>query len=760
MPGVALLERNDRRRLTRVDRSHQMSFRNKRAPQPPDESRLLPTGDGRRARLSRESGALRPGPHATYAGLKAHATVADTAAGPAQRRAALVLCLAVAAVTIGLLPFASERGPVLPGFILINQTALVVAYGLSAWVLFSQFRRGRTWPLLLAASGALYTTAIVGLQLLSFPGIVASGRLLGSGPETTTWLWTFWHIGPPVWAVMYAVSLRRGRPRPLSPTMAPRAAVAGAVAALGIAGLAAFVATAGLVWLPHQVTGDDYTDLTRSGVGPMVQVLTVLALLAVWRATRGGRTVLELWIAASLLLLVFDNILTMAAGARGTNGWFVGRIEALVSAFVILWAYLHEVDALRAHAEKAADQVARTGDALRQAQKLEAVGRLTGGIAHDFNNLLMIITSGLEMIRRRPHEPERVIRMADAGIAAAERGAQLTRQLLTFSRRQHLRPETVNANASLIEFEPLARRAAGDGVTIEFHLDPALHPIRIDRGEFDSAVLNLIVNAREVLQTSGGRIRVSTRNAERVEQPDGPSLDGMAVGQYVVISVADDGPGMDEWTRAQAFEPFFTTKEFGKGSGLGLSQVYGFARASGGTAEIASTSESGTVVEIWLPRAATAQAPGGVPASQASVLRRADEGETVLAVDDEPALLATLVENLADLGYRVIPARNAAEALDQLRSDQRIDILFSDIVMPGGMNGVQLAVEASRLRSGLRVLLTSGYTDEALASEHNIPVDVPIITKPYRRSELSEQLRAARSAMALRHPAASAGHGD
>jgi len=674
-------------------------------------------------------------------------TVATEPPTHGPRRAAVWLCLLALVATACLLPIAARPGPVLPGFVLMNQTALVSVYGLSAWVLFAQFRRARSLPLLLIAGGTLYTAVIVALQLLSFPGVVAGGRVLGAGPETTTWLWTFWHLGPPACALTYAVALRDGRPVLVAPGRAGPAAAMTALLALSAAVATALVATLGLPWLPHQVTGDDYSALTASGIGPAVQLLAAAALAVVWRATRGRQTALDLWIAVSLVLLILDNFLTMAGGARASVGWYAGRIEATVSAFVILWAYLHEVDALRARAEMASEEAARAGAALRQAQKMEAIGRLTGGIAHDFNNLLMVVTSGFEMIRRRPDDRQRVLKMADAGMEAAQRGARLTRQLLTFARRQDLRPETVNLNASLLDFEPLARRALGEAVEVKLELHPALHPARIDLSEFESAVLNLVVNARDAMPAQGGRIAVTTRNAVRDAQPGEGARDGVPAGSYVVVAVSDNGAGMDEATRAQAFEPFFTTKEFGRGSGLGLSQVYGFATAAGGTVEIGSAPGQGTTVELWLPQAEALQ-PALRGAGPASSLRRAEAGETVLAVEDEPAVLSAVIENLADLGYRVVPARDAAEALDRLRGGERVDILFSDVVMPGGMNGVQLAVEAGRLRPALRVLLTSGYTGEALAGEHSVPADVPILTKPYRREELAARLKVAHRASA------------
>ena len=675
-----------------------------------------------------------------------HLQFAGAPADSHHRRPASILCLAVAAITVGLLPFAASTGPVLPGFILINQTALVVAYGLSAWVLFAQFRRSRSVALLLIAGGTLYTAAIVALQLLTFPGVVAKGRVLGAGPQTTTWLWTFWHLGPPLCTLAYAAAVRRVQPRLVRSERVGAAALIAAMSGLAAAGAAAVISCLGLNWLPDQVTGDDYAALTSSGVGPSVQVLTLLALAAAWRVTQTRRTVLEVWIAASLALLVLDNILTMAGGARGSVGWYAGRINALVSAFVFLWSYLQEVDSLRLRAEMAAEEMAHAENVLRHAQKMEAVGRLTGGIAHDFNNLLMVATSGFDMILRQPGDQARVVKLAEAGLHAMQRGAKLTRQLLGFASRAAIRPEMVNPNALLIDFEPLVRQAVSEAVTVEFALEPALYPARVDRTEFEAAVLNLVVNARDALPEQGGRIVVTTRNVHRSAAEPLPGGTGvLPTGTYAVVTVSDTGAGMNEATRAQAFEPFFTTKEFGKGSGLGLSQIYGFTRAAGGGAAILSAPGKGTAVELWLPRAEAGAAiqEAGAALTPASALRRAESGEVVLAVEDEPAVLAAVVENLSDLGYQVLSARDAAEALGLLRGPARVDVLFSDVVMPGGMNGVQLAVEAGRLRPGLRVVLTSGYTNEALAGEHGVPVDVPVLTKPYRREELARLLKVA-----------------
>jgi CheY-like chemotaxis protein len=347
-----------------------------------------------------------------------------------------------------------------------------------------------------------------------------------------------------------------------------------------------------------------------------------------------------------------------------------------------------------------------------------------------------------------------VVKVAEAGLQATERGARLTRQLLSFARRQNLRPEIVNPNAVLLGSEALLRRALGETIQLDFSLYPALHPARVDAAEFEAAVLNLVVNARDALPPGGGRIVIATRNAV-LSGADATRSPEAAPGDYIVVTVSDDGSGMDADTLARAFEPFFTTKEVGKGSGLGLSQVYGFARASGGLVEIRSVPDEGTAVEIFLPRAnasavtqprANASAvtqptsPSGVETG-ASSLRRAEPGETVLAVEDDPAVLAAVVENLADLGYEVVAAHDAAEALQRLHGTERIDILFSDVVMPGGMNGVQLAAEAARIRPTMKVLLTSGYTGQALAGKEGLPAGLSLLPKPYRREELASRLR-------------------
>ncbi|BAU88646.1 PAS/PAC sensor hybrid histidine kinase [Methylorubrum populi] len=383
-----------------------------------------------------------------------------------------------------------------------------------------------------------------------------------------------------------------------------------------------------------------------------------------------------------------------------------------------------------------------TEEALRQAQKMEAIGQLTGGVAHDFNNLLTVIVGGLDMMLRRPEQADRVKRLAEAAMGAARRGEQLTQQLLAFSRRQMLRPQTLNPNRLLLDFRPLAERAATGSVELVFDLDPALDPIRIDPAQFEAAVLNLIVNARDALEGSSAlaRIAVTSRNVRLGTAAVADK--GVPPGPYVMVSVTDTGSGIPADKLQRVFEPFFTTKEVGKGTGLGLSQVYGFTRSAKGFAQIESELGKGTTVSLYFPRSTD---PAGEEIGTGPVgsipLRRAGEGETVLLVEDDEQVLGMAVESLEELSYRVIVTRNASEALDYLRGVERIDILFSDVVMPGGMNGSQLAVEARRLRPDIKILLTSGYVANLDEGQVIGQGELPVLNKPYRRDELARSLR-------------------
>jgi PAS domain S-box-containing protein len=377
--------------------------------------------------------------------------------------------------------------------------------------------------------------------------------------------------------------------------------------------------------------------------------------------------------------------------------------------------------------------------ALFQAQKMEAIGQLTGGIAHDFNNLLTVIVNGLDLLSRRIQDPKD-IKIVEGMHRAAERGQSLNRQLLTFARRQPLTPVIANPNAVIKGFETVLRRACGELITVDITLASSVRSIEVDVPQFEAALLNLVVNARDAMP-EGGKIMISSRNVT-LDQERANML-GLQPGGYVALTVGDSGPGIPEDVRTRVFEPFFTTKEVGKGTGLGLSQVYGFVTQSGGQVELDTESGKGTRVHLFIP---TIPGGGGEDnderEGEAAQPPRQSLG-TVLIVEDEPDVLEMAIQIFESLGYDVLSASNARAALDVLKQEEQIDVLFSDIVMPGGMNGVELAQEARRMRPALKLLLASGYPMSAL--DHPELKEISFISKPYRWTELDERLRALRT---------------
>ncbi|HEX7966797.1 MAG TPA: PAS domain-containing protein [Stellaceae bacterium] len=375
---------------------------------------------------------------------------------------------------------------------------------------------------------------------------------------------------------------------------------------------------------------------------------------------------------------------------------------------------------------------------LVQAQKMEAVGQLTGGVAHDFNNLLTVIMGNLERLRVRLTDQPRLGRRVEAMQQAAERGERLTGQLLAFSRRQKLRPETLDLNTLIRGFEPMIRQAVGESVRVEAHLAQGLWPCTIDAAQLETSLLNLAVNARDAMP-EGGRLIVETQNVERDDRLTARVADA-SPGPYLVLAVSDTGTGMPPEVVARAFEPFYTTKGVGKGSGLGLSQVYGFVEQSGGHVMIDSEVGQGTTVRLHLPPATNAAATldRTRPLCDTGSARGS---ERVLLVEDDAYVLRTATDMMTDLGYEVRAAAGPLEALEMLRGGEPIDLLFSDVVMPN-MSGIRLAEEARRLRPGLKVLLTSGYSRESLSSRTAPAGNFPVLSKPYKPSDLGAQLRA------------------
>jgi PAS domain S-box-containing protein len=375
---------------------------------------------------------------------------------------------------------------------------------------------------------------------------------------------------------------------------------------------------------------------------------------------------------------------------------------------------------------------------LLQAQRMEAVGQLTGGVAHDFNNLLTVILGNLELLEPKLAD---ALSQSLAGEAreAAEMGARLTDRLLTFARRQRLETQSINLNEFVLGLTELLRRTIGTPIDLSTALAPDLWPTVADPGQVESAVVNLVINARDAMP-NGGRLVIETFNAT-LDAGDIASVPGMAAGDYVVLSVADTGHGMAPEVRAHAFEPFFTTKPAGKGSGLGLATIYGFARQSGGNVTIYSELGNGTTVNLYLPRDGRDTEEEVAPPAASEV--HAGSGETVLIVEDDDRVRRLTARRLADLGYRVLEAGHGAEALAVLAETHDVDIVFSDLVMPGGMSGFDLARQVRERWPRARVILTSGYSAGLVNQADIAQLDLHLMRKPYRQAELARVFRAA-----------------
>jgi len=377
---------------------------------------------------------------------------------------------------------------------------------------------------------------------------------------------------------------------------------------------------------------------------------------------------------------------------------------------------------LEQRVEERTQQLQKTEAALRQAQKLEAVGQLTGGIAHDFNNLLMVISGGLDVLDRQTDLAKRD-RILEGMRQASARGANLTKQLLSFSRHQTLHPEAVDLSRNLGGMQALLDHALRGDVVIETDLAPDLWPLEVDPTELELAILNLCVNARDAMP-KGGTIRITASNAPT------------ASGDRILLMISDTGTGMSREIQSRVFEPFFTTKDVGKGSGLGLAQVYGFATQSGGDIRIASQEGRGTTFTLELPRSRAAPGPV-LPVLNADAPETRSPERMILLVEDDDNVAALVSEMLVQAGYGFTRVSGPAAALGALSDSRRIDAVLSDIMMPGGMNGLELAQQIRDRRPGLPILLTSGYARafEDEAAQANLEV----LPKPYR----SQDLRAA-----------------
>jgi PAS domain S-box-containing protein len=394
---------------------------------------------------------------------------------------------------------------------------------------------------------------------------------------------------------------------------------------------------------------------------------------------------------------------------------------------------------LERRVEERTRELAATEEALRQSQKMEAVGQLTGGLAHDFNNLLTGISGSLQLLQTRlsqgrVNELDRYITAADG---AARRAASLTHRLLAFSRRQTLDPKPTDINRLIAGLEELIRRTVGPSIQVEVVGAAGLWTALVDPNQLENALLNLCINARDAMPGAG---RLTIETANKWLDPRAARERELSPGQYLAICVTDTGTGMTPEVMKRAFDPFFTTKPLGQGTGLGLSMIYGFARQSGGNVRIYSEIGKGTTMCIYLPRHQGREEDAGI-ASEWEVAPHTAQGETVLVVDDEPTVRMLVTDVLQELGYTAIEVADGSAGLEVLRSDQRIDLLITDVGLPGGINGRQVADGAREVRPDLKVLFITGYAENAVVGNGHLEPGMQVLAKPFPMEALASRIR-------------------
>ena len=480
----------------------------------------------------------------------------------------------------------------------------------------------------------------------------------------------------------------------------------------GTAGLAGRTVRTGYPGEPNEAMFQRLLALHESGGPDDLQVSRTFNHQEHWMRTSGVRL-------GDDLAVTFSDI-TEARAQEQAAAQFRQELEIRVA---------ERTSALEASLEERA----RAEAALAQAQRLETVGRLTGGVAHDFNNLLTVIMGGLDMILRNVGDSARVRRLAEAALDAGRRGERLNRQLLSFSRNQELKPETVDAAALLGQVEPLVRRAVSEAITVTIEVSPEAGPAQVYPAQFEAALLNLVVNSADAT-ASGGSIAILVDRVT-LAQDEAP---GAKAGDHVRVAVRDTGAGMSADVLARVFEPFFTTKEVGKGTGLGLAQVYGFARQCGGAVTIESVVGTGTTVTMFLPAAQGSAAPAPDPDRPVDISSL--RGLSILLVEDDPAVRQMTEGLLAEFGAKVVTDADGTAAKTRLSRGKGFDLLLTDVIMPGGVSGVELARYAAARYPHMAILLATGYAGDRLQGFTISDLPWAVLRKPFRGDQLAQAL--------------------
>jgi signal transduction histidine kinase/ActR/RegA family two-component response regulator len=663
------------------------------------------------------------------AGSTSHrAFISSTPAGRGEWLFAILFLSALFLAFLAAVPYVRLPLAAVPSFIPAYESALFISDLITAVLFLAHFVQLRSRAVLALAAGYLFDALMIIPHVLTFPGVFSPTGFLGAGTQTTAWLYHFWHAGFPLFVLAYVFLRSRDVPSRMAEARLGWMVGATALGVVALVCVLSVAATAGEPLLPRVIVNGDYTVGVSKGISPTYWVVTLAALVALWRPQA---TVLDLWLMVVMGAWLMDIGLSAVIGAsRYDLGFYAGRIYGLIAASVVLVALLIEM----ARERRA---IARQ---LVQTQKMEAVGQLTGGIAHDFNNLLAGVIGNLELAIDEAGDRPELRGILDDALQSALRGADLVKRLLAFSRIQPLQLRSLDLPVAINRLLPLLRSSLGEQVSIDVIMPDGLWPVRVDQSELENTVLNLCINARDAM-SGGGQITIEASNFV-LESWFAKVYPELKLGEYVVLSINDSGCGMPPEVIARAFEPFFTTKETGKGSGLGLSMVHGYMRQSGGAAKIYSEVGVGTTISLYFPRGASVGAGAGAGIALVPGETAIPRGtERVLVVEDNPPVRKVAVGILQSLGYRVEQAESAPAALAVMK-EQRFDAVFSDVVMPE-MNGIAFAEEVRRLYPDVRVLLTSGFSSKLYTNAQIRTIDADLVAKPYRKMDLAVAIRAA-----------------
>ncbi|MEJ0012713.1 MAG: MASE4 domain-containing protein [Bauldia sp.] len=677
--------------------------------------------------------------------------IATAAATPRQRTLALGVVAVSAVVFAALIPLAKIKLAQLPAFIPAYESALLITDLVTAVLLLGQFMKLRSRAMLALAAGYLFDALIMIPHALSFPGGFGPAGVIGGGNQTTVWLYALWHAGFPLFVIAYA--FLKNETRPLAAAMTQPLALAAAAFVCVVVGAMIVAVTQFHDELPPLLVNGAYSPTYVFLLGA-TWCLSIAAVALLW--WRGLRSVLDVWVAVVMSVWIFDiGLSAVFNAARYDLGFYAGRFYGLLAASFVLVVVLLENSGLFSRIAETAealkgqtaqlkgtvrDTLARQAEIesqLRQAQKMEAIGNLTGGMAHDFNNLLAIVIGNLDMLVNRRKDDGDVQELGNEARDAALQGADLTRRLLAFARRQPLEPQQVNLNDLISNHAQLLRRLLGAQIEVKLHLSAGVWPAIIDPTQLEAAITNLAANARDAM-SGRGTLTIATGNRQ-LDEDYAASHPEVTAGDYALIEVTDSGTGIPPEVLARIFEPFFTTKEVGKGSGLGLSMVYGFMKQSKGHVSVYSEPGVGTTFRLYLPRSGGSAAEA-VAAPVAADLR--GNGEIVLAVEDVAPLRRVVVRQLTDLGYRVVEAEDAVSALAALARGP-VDILFTDVILAGGQTGFDLARTARQKWPNLKVVFTSGFPDTKLNTGSGPMTNGgKLLGKPFRKEDLAKALAA------------------